>query len=183
MQEVSQDLKDKDSGSSPAADTLLPLVYDELRKLAAHKMARERPDHTLDATALVHEAWLRLREQESFTSRSHFLRAAAESMRRILIDHARKHKADKRGGDVRHFELADHDRILLPDSDTLLTIDEALSTLAAEDSCAAELARLRLFAGVSIEEAGEALGMSRAAAFRDWAYARACLSAALAGQK
>lgn len=164
----------------PVSEQWSPLVYEELRRLAARQMAGERPDHTLDATALVHEAWLRLGGQASFTSRSHFLRSAALAMRNILIDHARRDRADKRGGDRLHFSLKEGDRLVLPDHDTLLALDEALEQLATEDPVSAELARLRLFTGVSIEEAGVALGVSRAKAFRDWAYAQAWLTMALA---
>ena len=163
-----------------AAASQLSLVYDELRKIAAARMANERADHTLDATALVHEAWLKLGADRSFESKSHFLRAAAEAMRRILVDHARARKADKRDGG-RRFELSEHDRVHIPDPDTLLAIDEALTALALDDPAAADIARLRLFAGQSVEEAAEALGVSRATAFRDWAYARAFLTSALGG--
>jgi RNA polymerase sigma factor (TIGR02999 family) len=160
---------------------LFPAVYDELRRLAAAKLAAERPGHTLDATALVHEVYLRLGQSEGFGSKSQFFRAAAEAMRRILVDHARKKKAEKRGGSGQRFELSEADRVAIPDPDTLLAVDEALTQLAAEDAGSAELARLRLFAGLSVEEAAEALAVSRATAYRDWAYARAWLTAALAG--
>jgi RNA polymerase sigma factor (TIGR02999 family) len=169
----------------PAAD-LFPSVYDELRRLASAKLAAERPGHTLDATALVHEAYLRLvasreRERPEFATKSHFFRAAAEAMRRILVDHARKKRADKRGGGGKHFELSEADRVAVPDPDTLLAVDEALTKLAGEDAGSADVARLRLFAGLSIEEAADALAVSRATAYRDWAYARAWLTAALSG--
>jgi RNA polymerase sigma factor (TIGR02999 family) len=164
------------------ADGLFPAVYDELRRLAAAKLAAEPAGHTLDATGLVHEAYLRLARAPGFESRSQFFRAAAESMRRILVDHARKKRADKRGGAGRRFELSEADRVAVPDPDTLLAIDEALAKLAAEDSASADVARLRLFAGLSVDEAAEALGQSRATAFREWAYARAWLTAALAGE-
>jgi RNA polymerase sigma factor (TIGR02999 family) len=163
------------------ADQLLPLVYVELRQLAAARMAAERPDHTLDATALVHEAYLRLGGETSFASKSQFFRAAAVAMQRILVDHARRKRAEKRGGAGQRFELSEGDRVIIPDPDTLLSIDDALTKLAQEDPAAAELARLRLFAGVTVEDACDALGISRATAFRDWAYARAWLSAALSG--
>jgi RNA polymerase sigma factor (TIGR02999 family) len=179
MSDVSRFIEGQADDGKAAAD-LLPLVYAELRRLAAAQMARESPGHTLEATALVHEAWLRL-GAETFGSKSHFRRAAAEAMRRILVDHARAKKAEKRGGG-RRFDLSDGDRLIVPDPDTVLAIDEALTALAADDPAAAELARLRLFAGLSIEEAGESLGLSRATAFRDWAYARAFLTAALAGE-
>src|SRR3954471_9158558 len=160
----------------PAAD-LLSAVYDELRRLAGAKLAAERPGHTLDATALVHEAYLRL-GPAAFASKSDFFRAAAEAMRRILVDHARKKRADKRGGGGKRFDLSETDRVAVPDPDTLLAVDEALAGLAAEDAGSADVARLRLFAGLSVEQAADALGVSRATAFRDWAYARAWLTAA-----
>ncbi len=154
-------------------------VYDTLRRLAAAKLSSEPAGHTLQATALVHEAYLRLRVGAGFENRAAFLRAAAEAMRRILVDHARKKRAEKRGGAGMRFELSEGDRVVVPDPDTLLAIDEALDQLNAEDPDAAALARLRLFAGLSVNEAAEALAVSRATAFRDWAYARACLTAAL----
>lgn len=187
MSEVTRILNAAEAGDPRAADQLLPLVYDELRRLAAAQMAREKPGQTLDATALVHEAYLRLVGTEpdaaKFVSKSHFFRAAAEAMRHILVDQARKKRAEKRGGGGRQIALSEADRVTHPDPDTLLTIDEALTRLAGEDPASAEVARLRLFAGLSVEEAAETLGISRATAFRDWAYARAVLSAALAGEK
>lgn len=179
MSDIARNPNAVDAGSAQAADALLPLVYEELRRLAVAKMASERPDHTLDATALVHEAYLRLGGATSFATKSQFFRAAAEAMRRILVDHARKKRADKRGGAGQKFELSEDDRVVLPDPDTLLAIDEALTKLAAEDPASAEIARLRLFAGASIDDAAEALGVSRATAYRDWSYARAWLTAAL----
>jgi RNA polymerase sigma factor (TIGR02999 family) len=164
-----------------AAD-LFPAVYVELRRLAAARLANERPGHTLDATALVHEAYLRLGTAPAFADRGQFLRAAAEAMRRILVDHARRKRAAKRGGVGKRFELSEGDRVAVPDPDTLLAIDEALTRLAAEDEPSAAVARLRLFAGLSVDEAADALGVSRATAFRDWAYARAVLTAALGGR-
>lgn len=170
------------------ADQLLPLVYDELRRLAAAKLANEQPGHTLNATALVHEAYLKLMHAQcppvatsGLATKSQFLRAAAVAMQRILVDHARKKRADKRGGDGHHFEVSEADRVHLPDPDTVIAVNEALEQLAAEDADSAEVARLRLFAGLSIEEAAETLGVSRATAFRDWSYARAWLTAALSG--
>jgi RNA polymerase sigma factor (TIGR02999 family) len=168
------------------SDQLLPLVYDELRRLAAHKLAHEKPGQTLDATALVHEAYLRLvgpADDNRWRDRGHFFAAAAEAMRRILVESARRKRADKRGGGGRRFELSEADRLVIPDPDTLLGVDEALEQLTNEDPHAAALARLRLFAGLSIEEAAATLGVSRATAFRDWAYARAVLTAALSGDK
>jgi RNA polymerase sigma factor (TIGR02999 family) len=171
-------------GDKQAAAELLPLVYDELRRLAAAKLVHEKPGQTLDATALVHEAYLRLvgerpgSPRPEFAGRGHFLAAAAEAMRRILVEVARKKQAVKRGGGQR-FEVAESDRIAIPDPDTLLAIDEALAKLAGDDAASADVARLRLFAGLSVEEAAEALGVSRATAFRDWAYARAYFTTVL----
>lgn len=164
------------------ADGLFPVVYDELRRLAAAKLATEPAGHSLDATGLVHEAYLRLVSATGLETRSQFFRAAAESMRRILIDHARRKRADKRGGGGKRFELAEGDRVAVPDPDTLLAIDEALAKLAAEDAASADVARLRLFGGLSVDQTAEALGVSRTTAFRDWAYARAWLTAALTGE-
>lgn len=179
MSDVTRLLDAANRGDQHAAAELLPLVYDELRKLAAVRMAGERPGHTLDATALVHEAYLRLVGPQQFAGRGHFLAAAAEAMRRILVEAARKKQAAKRGGAARRFELSEADRVAVPDPDALLAIDEALAGLEVDDPGSAALARLRLFVGLSVEEAGDALGVSRATAFRDWAYARAWLTAAL----
>jgi RNA polymerase sigma factor (TIGR02999 family) len=164
---------------SPADGGFSPLVYDELRRLAAAKLAGEPAGHTLDATALVHEAYLRL-GGAAFGDRSAFLRASAVAMQRILVDHARRKRAAKRGGLARRFALDEADRAIVPDPDTLLDIDAALTRLAAEDATSADVARLHLFAGLSIDEAAAALGLSRATAFREWAYARSWLTTALA---
>jgi RNA polymerase sigma factor (TIGR02999 family) len=142
---------------SPPADGFFPLVYDELRRLAAAKLAGEPAGHTLDTTALVHEAYLRLGER-AFADRSGFLRAAAVAMQRILVDHARRKRAARRGGRVRQFALAEGDRVNVPDPDTVLDIEAALNRLAAEDDTSADVARFRLFAGLSIDEAALALG-------------------------
>ena len=182
MTPVTQLLEAANAGDRQAVAELLPLVYGELRRLAAAKLAGEKPGQTLDATALVHEAYLRLVGDRQFDGRGHFFSAAAEAMRRILVDAARGKRAIKRGGGGKRFELADGDRVVVPDPDTLLSIDEALTALAAEDAAAAEIARLRLFAGLTVDEAADALGVSRATAFRDWAYAKACLTAALSGE-
>jgi RNA polymerase sigma factor (TIGR02999 family) len=182
MSDVTRILSAIEQGDLHAADRLLPLVYDELRKLAAQKLALEKPGQTLDATALVHEAYLRLvgpADSNRWRDRGHFFTAAAEAMRRILVDQARRKRADKRGGAGRRFDLSESDRVVIPDPDTLLAVDEAIQKLALEDPSAAALARLRLFAGLSIEEAAAALTLSRATAFRDWSFARAVLSAAL----
>ena len=155
---------------------LLPLVYDELRRLAAAKLSQESPGHTLDATALVHEAYLRLAKQPSFQDRRHFFATAAEAMRRILVERARQRHAQKRGGSAHRFELSEADRPISADPETLLAIDEAVTLLMVEDEHAALVAKLHLFAGLPIEEAGATLGLSRATAFRDWAYARAWIA-------
>jgi RNA polymerase sigma factor (TIGR02999 family) len=184
MSEVTRILSALEQGDAHAAEQLLPLVYDELRRLAAHQLAHEKPGQTLDATALVHEAYLRLvgpDDAARWRDRGHFFAAAAEAMRRILVEQARRKRAAKRGGGGRRFELSEADRIVIPDPDTLLSVDEALERLARDDPGAAAVARLRLFAGLSVEEAAAALGVSRATAFRDWAFARATLTAALAG--
>jgi RNA polymerase sigma factor (TIGR02999 family) len=186
MSDVTSILAVIEQGDPHAAEQLWPLVYDELRRLAAAKLAQERPGHTLQATALVHEAYLRLVDGERarhWHSRRHFFTAAAEAMRRVLVEQARKRRAAKRGGGARRFEVSEADRVVLPDPDTLLSVDEALRQLAAEDAAAAEVARLRLFAGLSVTEAADLLGSSRATAFRDWAYARAVLTAALADEQ
>ena len=162
-------------------DQIWPKLYDELRRLAASKLAHEPAGHTLDATALVHEAYLRLGDAAGFADRGEFLRAAAVSMQRILVDHARRKRAARRGGRGRKFALDEADRVVIfADPDIILDIDDALARLAAEDPASADVARLRLFAGLSIDEAAEALGISRATAFREWAYARSWLTAALA---
>jgi RNA polymerase sigma factor (TIGR02999 family) len=186
MSDVTRILSAIDSGDRHAAEQLLPLVYDELRKLAAQKLAHEQPGQTLDATGLVHEAYLRLvgpADANRWRDRGHFFAAAAECMRRILVDLARRKQAQKRGARGQRFELAEADRVVIPDPDTLLAVDEALEQLAQDDPASAAVARLRLFSGLSIEEAAASLGVSRASAFRDWAYARATLSAALQGEK
>jgi RNA polymerase sigma factor (TIGR02999 family) len=181
VSEVTRLLPAASAGDRQAAAELLALVYDELRKLAAVRLAAEAPGHSLDATALTHEAYLRLVGDQRFEGRAHFFAAAAEAMRRILVDHARAKRAQKRGrGQAR----ADLDPDGLPaggsDSDRWLDLDEALNRFAAIDPAAAELAKLRVFGGLSVAEAGEALAMPRATAFRTWTYARAWLTARLA---
>jgi RNA polymerase sigma factor (TIGR02999 family) len=167
------------AGDRRAAAELLPLVYDELRMLAASKMACEAPGHTLNATALVHEAYLRLLGDQDFEGRGHFFAAAAEAMRRILVNHARDRKRLKRGGGRVRLELLDQVGTLSEDPDLVLSLDELLNRLRKEDAAAAQVAGLHLFAGISVEEAAEALGVSRAAAYRNWKYARAWLREAL----
>jgi RNA polymerase sigma factor (TIGR02999 family) len=184
MSDVTQILCAIDQGDPKAAEQLLPLVYDELRKLAAGHMANEAPDHTLDATALVHEAYLRLvgpLGDRNFADRRHFFAAAADAMRRILVDSARRKQALKRGARPKRLPL-DPDRLLSPvvDGDSWIDLDEVLTAFEEIDAAAAELAKLRIFGGLSVVEASEAVGMPRATAFRVWTYARAWLTAALA---
>ena len=179
MSEVTRILSALDAGDPHAAQQLLPLVYDELRKLAAARMAAERPGHTLQATALVHEAYLRLVGDQRFDGREHFFAAAAEAMRCILINHARDRKRLKRGGGRVRVELLDQADSLAEDPDLILSLDELLTRLGEEDATAARVAHLHLFGGLSVEEAGAALGVSRAVAYRNWKYARAWLREAL----
>ena len=163
------------AGDPRAAAQLLPLVYDRLRALAARKMRRERPDQTLQATSLVHEAYLRLvdvAKAQHWNSRGHFFGAAAEAMRRILVDQARRKQSHKRGGQGRRVTLDSADVGLATPADELLDIDEALTRLTAEDPEAARLIHLRYFAGLSIEDAAELVGISRSTAYEHWSYAR-----------
>jgi len=179
MNDVTRILSAIEQGDRQAADQLLPLVYDELRKLAAARMAAEKPGHTLNATALVHEAYLRLVGDQHFDDLGHFFAAAAEAMRRILVNHARDRKRLKRSGGRRRLELLDQVGSLAEDSDLVLSLDELLTRLGEEDAAAAQVAQLHLFGGLSVEEAGVALGLSRAVAYRNWKYARAWLREAL----
>ena len=174
-------------GDPQAAGQLLPLVYEELRKLAAHRLAQEKPGQTLQATALVHEAYLRLVEVDSakaqqFSGRGHFFAAAAEAMRRILVEAARRKGRLKRGGGVRRIDLDADDMATQAPPDALLVIDDAITALAAEDPRAAQLVKLRYFAGLSIEEAAELAGLSRSTAYEHWSYARAWLVCRLQGE-
>ena len=182
MTEVTRILEEIQQGDPHAAGQLLPLVYEELRKLAAQKLAQEKPGQTLQATALVHEAWLRLVDVEKasrWNSRGHFFAAAAEAMRRILIENARRKKTEKHGGGRRRLDLADAEHAAIDDSEHWLLLDDALSGLAEEDPAAAQVAQLRLFTGLSVEEAASVLGISRPTGFRHWTYARAWLQAKL----
>lgn len=166
------------AGDPNAAAELLPLVYDELRKLAAARMANEAAGHTLQPTALVHEAWLRLTGHEpnvQFANRAHFFAAAAEAMRRILIDRARRKSAGKRGGSWERINLDSIDIAADANDDTLLLINESLEKLAKEEPRAAEIVKLRFFAGLTLEEAGHLLGFTERTAKRHWAFARAWL--------
>ena len=180
MSDVTQILSQIESGDPSAAEQLLPLVYDELRRLAAAKMAQEASDQTLDATALVHEAYIRLvndDEAQHWNSRGHFFGAAAEAMRRILVENARRKRSVKRGGEHNRVDL-DEIEVRVdtePQAEDILAIDEALRELAGEDEAKATLVKLRYFVGLSTEEAADALGISRATACRYWTYARTWL--------
>ena len=177
MADVTQILSQIEQGDPSAAEQLLPLVYDELRKLAAARLANERPGQTLQATALVHDAYIRLVDVEKaqhWNSRGHFFGAAAEAMRRILVDHARRKKAEKRGGNYKRVDL-DGVPLLQIAPDDLIQLNEALEQLAQQDSLGAKLVELRCFAGLSAEEAAEALQISAATAYRHWSFARAWL--------
>jgi RNA polymerase sigma factor (TIGR02999 family) len=179
MSDVTRLLDAAAAGDRKAAADLLPLVYDELRKLAAGRIAVEAPDHTLQPTALVHEAYLRLVGDQHFDGRGHFFAAAAEAMRRVLVNYARDRNRLKRGGGRVRLELLDQADSLVEDPDLVLSLDELLTRLGEEDATAARVAHLHLFGGLSVEEAGAALGVSRAVAYRNWKYARAWLRDAL----
>jgi RNA polymerase sigma factor (TIGR02999 family) len=184
MNDVTRILSAIEHGDAGAAERLLPLVYDELRKLAAQKLARESPGQTLQATALVHEAYLRLVDVERtphWNSRGHFFAAAAEAMRRILVDRARRKRCKKRGGDRVRLDLDQFAAATSERLDDVLEIDAALVRLAVADPQAAELVKLRYFAGLSIPEAAAALGVSPRSADLLWAYARAWLLRSLGG--
>jgi RNA polymerase sigma factor (TIGR02999 family) len=184
MSDVTHILNAIEQGDPSAAEQLLPLVYDELRKLAAQKLTQEKPGQTLQATALVHEAYLRLVDTEKvqqWDSRGHFFAAAAEAMRRILVENARCKHRIKRGGDRKRLDLDSADLVSHTAPDELLLIDEALDKLAAEDPAAAKLVGLRYFAGLSVEEAAAAVGLSRSTAYEHWTYARAWLHHELYG--
>jgi len=178
MSDVTRILSQIESGDPSAAEQLLPLVYEELRKLAAVRLAQEKPGQTLQATALVHDAYIQLVDVEKaqhWNSRGHFFGAAAEAMRRILVDSAKRKQCDKRGGQVQRVGL-DDDQIEAPSrSIDLIALDEALSRLAVHDSRKAELVKLRFFAGLTIRQAADALRISESTADADWAYAKSWL--------
>jgi RNA polymerase sigma factor (TIGR02999 family) len=178
MNEVTRVLVDIEQGKPRAAEELLPLVYDALRRLAAEKLAHESPGQTLEATALVHEAYMRLVEGEKtrkWDSRGHFFAAAAEAMRRILIDNARRKKAGKHGGGWKRHELLDAELAIDSSGDDLFAVDAALSRLAEREPVVARLVELRFFAGLTLEEAAKCLGLTERTAYRHWGYARAWL--------
>ena len=177
MSDITRILQSIEHGDPKATQELLPLVYEELRRLAAQKMANEAPGHTLQPTALVHEAWLRLTgdQNQKWDGRGHFFAAAAESMRRILIERARRKNSLKRGGDLERVNLDDVDVAVLADDDTLLCINDALEKLEKEDPDAAQVVKLRFFAGMTNEEAGRMMGVTDRTAKRYWTFARAWL--------
>jgi RNA polymerase sigma factor (TIGR02999 family) len=191
MSEVTQMLSAVKQGDPQAPERLLPLVYDELRRLAAEKLARESPGQTLQATALVHEAYLRLvastsrergEQARHWNSRGHFFGAAAEAMRRILVENARRRRSLKHGGACRRVNLDESAPCAPEPAEELLALDEALDRLAQEDPRKAELVKLRYFTGLSVQEAADVLGISRATADRYWAYAKVWLYCAIAGE-
>jgi RNA polymerase sigma factor (TIGR02999 family) len=186
MSEVTRILSAIEQGDPHAAEQLLPLVYDELRKLAAQKLAGEKPGQTLQATALVHEAYLRLVDTDKvsqWNSRGHFFAAAAEAMRRILVDNARRKGRLKHGGDRQRVDLDAAEIAVQTPADDLLALDEALTRLAERDAQAAQLVKLHCFAGLSIEQAAEVLAISGRTAYRDWAFAQAWLYREIRGQE
>jgi RNA polymerase sigma factor (TIGR02999 family) len=183
MSDVTRILNAIEGGDAKATDELLPLVYEELRILAAQKLSHEKPGQTLQATALVHEAYIRLTgdDSQSWNSQGHFFGAAAEAMRRILVDSARRKQTQKHGG---HHQKICLEAIPLMDESTpeeIVALDDALTRLAVEDSQAADIFKLRLFAGLSISQAAQATGISRASAYRHWTYARAWLRSEVRG--
>jgi RNA polymerase sigma factor (TIGR02999 family) len=183
MSEVTRILAAIEQGDQRAAEQLLPLVYDELRKLAAQKLAHEKPGQTLQATALVHEAYLRLvggEQTQDWNSRGHFFASAAEAMRRILIDQARHKASEKAGGNLRRVELANIEPAISGSGLDLLALNEALQQLEKTDPRGAAVVKLRFFAGLTMPQVAEALGVSLATAENDWAYAKCCLRLQLA---
>jgi RNA polymerase sigma factor (TIGR02999 family) len=179
VSDVSQLLEAAENGDRRAADALLPLVYEKLRRLAARNLGEEKPAQTLNATALVHEAYLRLVgaecEKQQWEGRAHFFGAAAQAMRRILVENARRKSRLKHGGGLERVSLDDAEPAVAPTPDEILALDEALNRFSLEEPEAARVVELRYFAGCSIDEAAEMLGISRATANRHWAYARAWL--------
>lgn len=192
MSDVTHILAAIERGEVQAAEQLLPLIYEELRALAAQRLALEKPGQTLQATALVHEAYLRLvapasgeasaRRDPHWDSRGHFFAAAAEAMRRILVENARRKGRQRHGGSRQRVDLLECDAAINTPPDEVLAIDESLAKLAAEDPPAAQLVKLRYFAGLSVEEAAQSLGISRATAYRHWTYARAWIRCEILGE-
>jgi RNA polymerase sigma factor (TIGR02999 family) len=182
MNDVSRLLSAVEQGDAGTSEQLLPLVYDELRKLAAQRLAREKPGQTFQATALVHEAYLRLvgTQDPGWNSRGHFFSAAAEAMRRILVENARRKRSERHGGERQRCELLEGDRVAAPVGVELLDLDTALNKLATVDSQAAELVKLRVFGSMTIDEVSAYFGISPRTAKRSWAYARAWLGRELA---
>jgi RNA polymerase sigma factor (TIGR02999 family) len=183
MSDITHILSQIESGDPTAVDQLLPLVYDELRKLAAAKLAQEKPGQTLQATALVHEAYLRLLGPDrnpEFEGRAHFFSAAAEAMRRLLVERARRKKSHKHGGDWQQVELSDRDWVTGGTPDQVVALDEAVERLEREEPEATQLVKLVTFSGFSVEEAGRLLEMSRTTAYRHWSYARAWIKTHIA---
>jgi RNA polymerase sigma factor (TIGR02999 family) len=184
MNDITRILSEIEPGDPPAAEQLLPLVYDELRKLAAARLLRENPGQTFQATALVHEAYLRLvgaDDSQHWNSRGHFFAAAAEAMRRILVENARRKRTEKHGGLLERRDLDGIDVAAPVPSDDVLALDEALSRLEAEDPVRAQLVKLRYFVGLTEEEAANALGISYASVQRQWRYAKVWLLSELRG--
>jgi RNA polymerase sigma factor (TIGR02999 family) len=186
VNEVTCILSAIEQGDPLAAERLLSIVYADLRRLAARKLAHEKPGQTLEATGLVHEAYLRLfsggADKQHWDSRRHFFAAAAEAMRRILIEAARRKKRLRHGGDRQRVDLLDQDLAVDESPDELLALDQALIKLGLHDATAAELVKLRFFTGLSLEQAGELLGLSRATVYRQWNYARAWLRCEIQAQ-
>ena len=185
MADVTQILSQIESGDPSAAEQLLPLVYEELRKLAGAKLTQEKPGQTLQATSLVHEAYIRLVDVEKaqhWDSRGHFFAAAAEAMRRILVDKARKNLRPKHGGELKRVDLKSMAEICVSTNEDLLTLDEALEKLATQDNDSAEIVKLKYFAGLTIPQIAELLGTTSRTVDRRWAYARSWLHQELAGR-
>jgi len=184
LSDVTRILESMQQGKSQAADELLPLVYEELRRIAAHKMSQEPPNHTLQPTALLHEAWLRMvgDGNEHFAGRGHFFAVAAEAMRRILVESARRRRSLKRGAGAPREELNESHLVQSAPSDEALAVDDALDLLANEDPIAADLVKLRYFVGMTMDEAATALGLPQRSAERLWAYARAWLRRKIGSQ-
>jgi len=182
MSDVTQILSQIEAGDGQAAEKLLPLVYDELRKLAAVKMAHEKPGQTLQATALVHEAYIRLvdvHKAQHWNSRGHFFAAAAEAMRRILVEKARRKAGVRHGRDCQREALCDVPQSVGLEPEAILTVHEAVTRLAEDDPQVADVVKLHFFVGMTLDETAEALGISRPTAYRQWAYARAFLRLSL----